>query len=189
MVKTGRPVLGLDVGGGGDESTCASNDGGVVRILWSNKNPDTMQTCGNLVNSIAQTNATSANIDVIGIGRGVVDRAKEQDEPVEGINVGEKAVDEKAFANRRAELWWNARTLFEEGSVDLDEADEELADELASIRYKRLSNGKIQIESKDDAKKRGVASPNRADALMLSLAKPKPKLRRATWGRRRPAAA
>jgi hypothetical protein len=109
-------------------------------------------------------------VDVIGIGRGVVDRGKEQKKPFIGVNVGEVADDPESFVNRRAELWWAVRERFERGEIAVDPGDEDLLAELSDIRFKRTSAGKIQIESKDEAKRRGVASPNRADALMLSFA-------------------
>jgi hypothetical protein len=51
------------------------------------------------------------------------------------------------------------------------------------IKYKRTSLGKIQIESKQEARARGVASPNRADSLMLARADERSGQRRATFGK------
>lgn len=174
--------LGQDVGAGGDASVIAQSRGGRVRVLRSDRNPDTMQTCGHLVAAIRSTGATKAKVDLIGVGHGVVDRARELGQPVEGVNVGEKADDSERFANRRTELWWYVREQFEADGVDLDPLDDDTAAELGSIRFKRLSNGQIQIESKDEAKRRGVPSPNRADAVMLALARPrKRRIWEAVW--------
>jgi phage terminase large subunit len=41
--------------------------------------------------------------------------------------------------------------------------------ELTAPRYKIASDGRVQMESKEDMKKRGVASPNLADALCLTF--------------------
>ena len=46
--------------------------------------------------------------------------------------------------------------------------DEKTIGQLAGIRYKHNARGQIQIESKDDARKRGVKSPDRAEAVMLA---------------------
>lgn len=177
-------LMGVDVGAGGDASVGCNRKGRVARILWEDHNPDTMQTCGNVIDFLHKTAAERAQVDVIGIGKGVVDRAKEQDESVVGIGVGEAPDDPKRFVNLRAELYWTMREAFEKNQVDLDPDDEDLAAELSSIRYKRTSHGKIQIESKQEAKNRGVPSPNRAESLMLTFAKPRKKLRRATWGKK-----
>lgn len=166
----GPNELGLDVGGGGDATCLAHRRGPVVRIIHEDHNPDTMQTCGLLLSQLHVTGAARAKVDEIGIGRGVVDRAKEQKKAVIGINVGSAAIDPEAFVNRRAELWWDMRERFEAQLIDIDPNDDDLAGELAEIHYKRLSSGKIQIESKDEAKRRGVPSPNRADAVMLAFA-------------------
>lgn len=175
--------LGVDVGGGGDASTIAYRKGGVVRVISETHNPDTMNTCGSAITFMRERHAHIVKVDSIGIGRGVVDRAKEQKHNFIAINVGEKPDKTEDFVNRRAELWWMVRELFETGQIDIDPHDEDLAAELCSIRYKRQSTGKIQIESKVEAKRRGVPSPNRAEALMLAFAKPKRKFNRATWGR------
>lgn len=175
--------LGVDVGGGGDASCGTLRKGPVARVIWQDHNPDTMQTCGNVAYHLQHTGSNLAKIDVVGIGKGVVDRGKELKLAVEGINVGEAADDPERFLNRRAELWWNVRELFEAGQIDIDPTDEELASELASIRFKRTSHGKIQIETKEEAKRRGVASPNRAESLMLAFSKPRWVLTSATWGR------
>lgn len=198
--------LGQDVGGGGDSSTIAERQGGVVRIVNEDHNPDTMQTCGLLIETLKTTKATRAKVDVIGIGRGVVDRGKELsltddvlktlETPIVGVSVGEagwpasafdieEGMDPEGFVNLRAQLYWWLRVQFEKGIIDIDDVDDDLATELVEIRFKRLSSGKIQIESKIEAKRRGVRSPNRAEAVMLSYApKPpedEPGLTRLTW--------
>jgi hypothetical protein len=65
-------------------------------------------------------------------------------------------------------MWWNIRVLMEDMLLDLDPDDEDLALELTSIKYKVDSTGRIQVEPKDDTKKRIGRSPDRADALMMS---------------------
>lgn len=162
--------LGVDVGAGGDPGCIAHRRGGHVRILAMLNTPDTMETCGIVLQHLRDTGATDANVDEIGIGRGVVDRAKEQDKPVSGINVGEKANDPERFVNLRAELFWGLRERFEQGDVDLDPEDDDTAAELVALKYKATSRGQIQIESKDEMRRRGLPSPNRADAIMLAFA-------------------
>lgn len=184
-----KSELGVDVGGGGDSSCIAHRRGHVVRIIREDHNPDTMQTCGNMLTDMAKTGSTVAKIDVIGIGRGVTDRALELKKNVIGINVSGSPSEEgeEDFGNFRAESWWHVRSLFENGSIDIDALDDDLAGELVELRYKRSSSGKILIESKDEAKRRGIPSPNRADALMLALCKPTletPRKHGGVWGNR-----
>lgn len=195
--------LGLDVGAGGDQSVTAHRRGDVVRIIRRDNNPDTMETCGNLLHDISTTRATSAKVDMIGIGRGVVDRAIEQGiDAVVGINVSQAPMkmetiaakrlrrrknipEDIGFVNLRAEACWKVRERFEKGLIDIDPKDDALAAQLVDIRYKRTSTGKIKIESKDEMKKRGSPSPNEFDALVLACLEPplRKQFRGATWGR------
>jgi hypothetical protein len=48
--------------------------------------------------------------------------------------------------------------------------DEKTIAQLTAIRYSHNSRGQIVIESKEDARKRGVKSPDRAEAVMLAFA-------------------
>lgn len=161
-------VLGMDVGAGGNRSVVCRRWGPVFRIVRRDQEPDTMKSCGNLLADMRETRATSARVDYIGVGRGVVDRARELERPVIGVNVGNPARDREGFVNLRAEGFWGLRERFQEGTIDLDPEDDDLAAQLVELKFKRTSAGKIQIESKDEMARRGVASPDDADACMLS---------------------
>jgi phage terminase large subunit len=108
-------------------------------------------------------------VDVIGLGAGVVDRLRELGLPARGINVSESPAMGATYRNLRAELWYRAKTWLERRDCRLPK-DEDLIAELVTVRYRFLSNGKIQIESKDDIRKRGLASPDKADAFVLTFA-------------------
>ena len=82
------------------------------------------------------------------------------------VNVALPAYDSERFANRRAELYWNLRERFRTGDIALPR-DEILLSELTGIRYSHSSTGKIKMESKEEMKKRGGRSPDRADMLAL----------------------
>ena len=61
--------------------------------------------------------------------------------------------------------------------------DERAIGQLAGLRYSHNSRGQVVIESKQDARKRGVKSPDRAEAIMLAFAKPRPfpQIRSLAW--------
>ena len=84
------------------------------------------------------------------------------------MHFGGGASDPKRFRNKRAEMFWDLREALEAGTVALPE-DDELAADLSALRYEFTQDGRIQIESKDDCRKRLGRSPDRADALVLSL--------------------
>lgn len=187
----GEPrCLGVDVGGGLDKSVVCHRQGNVFRIIRRDQNPDTMATCGNIIRDLNRVGATLAKVDNVGIGAGMTHRAHELkrnnkiNHTFRGVNVGNKPSNRNEFLNLRAELWWQIRERFERGDIDIDPQDDELAAQLADIRLKPRSDGIIQIESKEDMKKRGRSSPDDADALMLSTVEPKVQTRM-TFGKRR----
>ena len=166
-------VWGVDVARFGDDSSALAKRKGNVMLCpvreWWGK--DTMQSVGIIKAEWDKTpeNArpTAINVDVIGIGAGVVDRLKELNLPAYGINVAEsEAVNDRSdrqFNRLRDELWWKSREWLEARDCKLAD-DEETIAELTTPTYSILSNGLIKVEGKDEMKKRGVKSPNRADA-------------------------
>lgn len=171
-------VWGIDVARFGDDSSAIAKRQGNVQIEpvreWWGK--DTMQTVGIIKAEWDKTpdrlRPRAINVDVIGIGAGVVDRLKEMELPVVGVNVAEaesaNANSDVQFNRLRDELWWKGRLWLEAKDCKLADDDETIG-ELTTPTYTILSNGRIQVERKDDLKKRGVKSPNRADAWLLTF--------------------
>lgn len=166
--------LGVDVARfGADETVIMHRAGPVARIIKTLPTCDTMELTGHVVQSIRDTQAAAAKIDGVGVGAGVLDRLVELNYPAFDMQSGSGATDPEKYKNARAEWWWGLRTRFEDGDIDI-ENDEILISQLANIKYKVTSRGQILIESKEDMKKRGLPSPDRADTLMLVFATPKP---------------
>ena len=173
-----KVVWGVDVGRFGDDSSALAKRRGNVQMEkvreWWGK--DTMQTVGIIKAEWDKTppkdRPEAINVDVIGIGSGVVDRLKELELPVVGVNVAEaespNANPEIQFNRLRDELWWKGREWLEQRDCKLLDDDDTIA-ELTTPTYTILSNGRIQVERKEDLKKRGVASPNRADSWLLTF--------------------
>lgn len=166
--------LALDVARyGDDESIIVHRRGPVVRVVFSSSKKSTMETSGKVVRCLDDTGAPSVVVDGTGVGGGVVDRLSELSPKynwqVIEFNAGEKAKDSERFGNVRAEAFWHLRGLFERGEIDIDEGDQDLAAQLAAIKFKIDSKGRILIESKEDMKKKGRPSPDRADALAMAF--------------------
>lgn len=169
----GDHVWGLDVARfGADRTALAKRRGNKLIepvIVWSNL--DTMQTVGRL--KIEYDNAhpkpKTIHVDSIGIGAGVVDRGREIGLPVNGINVAEAPAVGEKYVRLRDELWFKAREWFEARNVTIP-PDEHLIAELTLPSFKITSSGKIQIEAKEEMKKRSVNSPDLADAFCLTFA-------------------
>ncbi len=142
--------------------------GPVLTRLEVVRGNDTMASAGLIASMAYEEHPQSIAIDDIGVGGGVVDRLVELGiEGLEPVNVSKPASDSERFTNLRAELYWRLRERFRAGEIAIPQWDDELCVELASIRYGHDSSGKIKIESKDEMRKRGLHSPDRADMLAL----------------------
>lgn len=115
----------------------------------------------------------SVNVDTIGYGAGLYDRLRvNYPQIMRGVNVAEKPSMDKKYFRLRDELWWKLKERFEAGTISIPN-DDELIGELSTIKWKPAElavNGKIKVEGKPDMRKRGLMSPNKADALCLSYA-------------------
>ena len=171
-------VLAVDVARyGSDKSVLLLASPSTVLRIQSYQNMDTMQLAGRVAHAykhwFPKRIPRRIVVDEIGIGAGVVDRLKELNLPVTGINVARPARKRRQFINLRAEGYWRLRELLAEGLIAIPD-DPELAGQLASIRHYYRSTGQLYIESKDDSKARGAQSPDKADALMLAYLNPRP---------------
>ena len=167
-------IWGLDVARfGTDHSVLAERQGTIVNFIESWKGKDLMQLTG-LVHAKYNEITPSQQpveilVDSIGLGSGVVDRLKELGLPVRGINVAESPSMRNQYVNLRAELWFRMKEWLEARDCKLPK-DEQLFSELVAPRYSFTSVGKLKVESKQEMKKRGLPSPDRADAVILTLA-------------------
>jgi hypothetical protein len=164
-------VLGVDVARFGSDSTIiATARGPVVRIVAEHAKLRTTETTGHVITTKREHAAHEIRVDGVGVGSGVVDELVEAGHDVVDMQSGAAAADKEHFVNARAEWWWGLRQRFEDGDIDIDPADDELASQLGAIKYKYTARGQVLIESKDDMRKRGLPSPDRADAVMLAKA-------------------
>lgn len=170
-----RALWGVDVARYGDDATALAKRAGNVMPesvkTWRGK--DMMQVAG-LVR--AEWDATPPRerpaeilVDAIGIGAGVADRLREQGLPARGVNVAEAPAARERYLRLRDELWFLAREWLEARDCRLPQ-DEALLGELTGPRYAVESSGKLRVESKDAMKRRGLRSPDRADAFCLTFA-------------------
>lgn len=117
--------------------------------------------------------AVAVNVDASGLGGGVVDALRDKEdmtyELYEVYGSSTVDVDRRMYINLRAEQYFELRKRMFQGTIDLNEKDEELLNELRGIRYEEVPNGAMKIESKEDMRKRGVKSPDRADALWYAV--------------------
>jgi phage terminase large subunit len=168
-------VWGLDVARfGTDKSALCKRKGNVVtEPIKSWRNKDLMEMCGIILNEYETTTWSDRPVEIlidsIGLGAGVVDRLTELDLPVRGINVAESASMGERYGRLRDELWFLGKEWFEARDCTIPD-QEELIDDLSKPRFTFLSNGKLKVEGKDEMKRRGLNSPDLADAFCLTFA-------------------
>jgi hypothetical protein len=109
-------------------------------------------------------------VDSIGYGAGVADRLRELGFNAFDVQVSERPSQKEKFQNLRAELWFEFRDWLEKGAGSLPD-DEDLIAQAATVKYTFHSSGKFIIEKKEDLKRRGLPSPDRADAVCLTFAR------------------
>lgn len=166
-----RPKLGCDIGGGGDKNTRTLRWGKLAALVGENRSNDTMTNVTEIIGDMEEYGvaAEDVNIDDIGIGRGVCDRLKELGHHVNAVSVGDPAVmDPASFANLKAELCWALRNWIMDPESRLDEREEWV--QITWLKYKTISDRKVQMEAKADLKRRTGASPDYAESLYLTFA-------------------
>ena len=170
--EDGICTFGVDIARfGSNETIVIMRNGSKARVIGSWNDSNTMASVGKIIELARQNSPESIFVDGCGVGGGVIDRLKESEfkRAVVDVNVSRSATDKNRFLNERAELFWNLRERFEKGDIDIDPRDEDLAVQLAEMQYTIDSRGKIKIESKDEMRRRGILSPDRADALALAF--------------------
>lgn len=170
--------IGIDVAGPGeDETALAARAGGFVFAQEAWREADCR---GVLVAKIREIRARFRPVrlvvvvDAVGIGYHVWTHLAEvfdSDPEVEvyGFNAGQRALNPELFENAKAECVWALREWMERDAI-IGVADLETQAQLAGMQHGYTAAGRVKIEKKEDAKKRGQASPDRAEALMMSCA-------------------
>jgi phage terminase large subunit len=172
---TDKGQYGCDIARMGEDQTAIyRNRGGVIRVVKVVGKQDTMATTGLIAKLLKVRGDVPAQIDAVGVGAGVFDRLREQNLPVFEFNAGAAPLDRERFINRRAEVFWSLRERMEDEEIDLppEGEDDDLIAQLGSLRWFLDSRGRIGIESKDDMRKRGLPSPDRADAVAMAAIPP-----------------
>lgn len=169
--------LGVDVGGGLDETVIRERRGLLAGREWRIRTDRPEKIAPLVLRALRESGATSVKIDSIGVGFGVIGELRnaasrhEHNARIVGVNVSNAAADKKKFVNLRAEIWWTiGRELSASGGWDLSQMDnaDTVAAQLCWPRWFDDTKGRIQVEPKDDIRKRTGKSPDNADALLLA---------------------
>ncbi len=185
-------IFGVDVARFGDDETVIyRNTRGKLKIAAKHRGQDLMATCGYIVQQYKKIirefpeyeGRIYVNIDDTGLGGGVTDRLREIKREqglsrmfIIPINAAEKIETDTYTGKEAAEhynnltthMWATLKDLLENKDIEIEDDDETFA-QLSSRKYRMASNGKLELERKEDMKKRGLDSPDRADAAALSV--------------------
>lgn len=140
-------------------------------------NPENLGSAQRVHNLAMGQGVTFVKIDAAGIGGALVDGIEEifrtQHQrfmyALGEVWGGERALDKRAYLNKRAEQYFRLKRLMGRGRVDIDPDDTELQDELRGIVYENAKDGQIKMMSKDDMRRKGKKSPDRADAVWYAM--------------------
>lgn len=173
--------LGVDVGAGGDQTVIRERQGIRAGRQWAARTPESEEAVNLILRACAETQPDRINVDVIGVGWGIVGRLRglvSEAMPgdllygvrIDGVNVGAAPRDKERFPKLRDELWWVVgRELIQSGAMDLTDLDDTTVAQLISPTYSPDAGGRVKIEPKDDTRKRIGRSPDNADALLLAF--------------------
>lgn len=203
MIRTEKKVidivesidLGVDVARYGDDESVVATTYNKSQVERLNvfKHNDTMRLTGQIVNIIKMLNLkyplviVRVKIDCDGLGVGVYDRLKEviveknlKAKAIEchfGGKGGKVSYDEPIeYYNSTGIMWGTLRSKLKNNEITIPN-NEELIKQITNRKYFINSDGTIKLERKEDMKKRNVHSPDRADAVVLSLYEPQVKMK------------
>lgn len=161
-------LMGVDPARFGDDSTVIRfRRGRDARSISpvTMKGADNMQVANKVAELIDSHNPDAVFVDA-GAGTGIIDRLRERGYKVFEVWFGSKSEDEQ-YSDHRTELWGRMRDWL--GGAMIDSSDE-LRDDLCGPEYEFFGKeDKIKLESKEKMKKRGLASPDNADALAITF--------------------
>lgn len=167
--------IGCDVSRGGRDETIISPRFGTwfdeLKCYPGDQCPDGPTVAGYVIKE--RRSKAPVHIDIIGWGSSPYDFLVENNIQVIGINGARASYatsrEGLKFANLRAELWWRMREALDpntEYPIALP-PDSKLKADLCAPLWK-MTKGGIQVEAKDDLKKRIGRSPDRGDAVVMA---------------------
>ncbi len=173
----GNTRMGVDPSGEGQDVTAwLARDNFKIKVLGKEIISNAKSIASKTMTWMTETNIKDEDVMLDNFGSGA-DVSKEMalsdlHYNIGTVNVGQPA-DEEIYLNLRAEAFFRFRAWVKAGGTIIDTPlGRELGKEMLTIKYRRNEAGKIQIMSKQEMRKQGIASPNYADSGMLTFIKP-----------------
>jgi hypothetical protein len=161
----GDTVAFCDFAAGGDENVLAVRRGNKVQIAAAWRDEDTMRAVYRFIHHFRSERLRPQQIfgDNSGLGKVMIDSMREQGWDINRVDNG-SAPESDDYANRGAEIWHEAAGMLRRGEIILPLHDAECYRQLASRKVAWSTRG-LGVEKKEDMKKDGRPSPDRADAV------------------------
>ena len=168
MYNFAPKIIGVDVAMQGDDrSVIFIRQGLYSNILYQSRSNTPEELAAQTALLYDEHDADAMIIDATGVGEAVMSSLRLMHRTPIAFYAAEKSLLPNC-ANRRAEVWYKMRDWFKAGGAIPD--NEDLRDDLLGPEFQYTSSNKYQLERKVDMKKRGLASPDLADALALTFA-------------------
>lgn len=171
------PIIGVDVGKGGDPTVFGLRLGPWFRIIEVSYDPNTRKIGKRIVQLIDKYSEKTGNqchavVDSVGVGEKAFQIAHlSRPSQVHPCDFGGKAHNIENYHNRKAELYDAARDRLVEGSLDIDPDDEDLYDEMTVIDALTDAAGRVKVKDKDQVRRELGRSTDRLDTLVLTFGK------------------
>lgn len=163
-------ILTVDPAWEGDDDLVIAKRQGlrfdVLRVIPKNDNDNQI---GNIVAQLEDEHRADAVFIDMGYGTGIASAGRTMHRNWQLVSFAE-APSDSGYLNKRAEMWGCIKQWLKSGGAI--PPDNALRDDLIGPETVARPDGRIQLESKKNMKDRGIPSPNRADALALSFARP-----------------
>lgn len=162
------PLIGsLDCGGGGDNSIIANRRGNKLGKFMKYSTSDSKELENWAGAWIDSNNPDVFRVDTVGIGWHIGGSLEDKKGAViESCDSRRSPDDAEMFTNKRAEMYWNLRDMFQKGAIEIPD-DPDFKNQLAAIKYDVDNKGRIFIMDKKVLKKEIGGSPNEADAAAM----------------------
>ena len=166
----GATEYGVDVARyGNDRSTFYKRKGLAIKSSQEHSKMSLVELANQLEVFVGSDKEARIKIDDSGVGGGLTDIMKERGYNVIPINFGASPSDKEKYTNLISEAWFYLQSILDNVSLP---NDPDLMMELTTRKWKLDNKGRRAVESKDDYKKRGYKSPDKADGLILCFYNP-----------------
>lgn len=170
-----KRILSVDVARYGEDETVFNIIESKGVINWEQihlehwKNKSLMETTGKVIDLQQSFGVDETIIDDDGLGGGVTDRLKELRKRVIPYHGGEKA-SKDVYANKRTEDYFALSQMVEKGYFKMLDDNVQI-DQLLTIKFRYNSKGQKILISKEEMRKEGIKSPDRADGLIMGVSR------------------